>query len=296
MKMCVRLAGGLLLVSPSAFAAPGDILFQDDFETGSIASYTVVESLTDTGDDSQITYGFDYGSFGFSGITGTGLLLETDDSITAFVNGLTITTPISIKFDAIASAVSGGSTEYVVAGVYDTETLSFNSDVINDGAFIAASTDSDFTGGGDFAVYESFDGAAPTALSFMDAADTADSGTAFATILPEVPGQAAPGVLEGRVAEFEVIVDGDRIQWFIDGFLLTDVTTSKVATGGVGIGINDPFPGFNNGGGAGSGTGTAFAIDNLVISEAAAIPEPSTLLLAAAGLSLLATRRRAASA
>ena len=295
MKRNYLTAGVCALASPAALAAPGDILFQDDFESGSIASYTIVESTSDTGDDSAITYGFDYGSFGFTGISGTGLLLETDDAITAFVNGLTITTPISIKFDAIASAVSGGSTEYLTAGVFDDLPLAFSDPPgpASDGVFVAASTDSDFRGGGDFAVFESFDGADPTALSFMDAAANADSGTPFATILPAA-GDAAAGVLEGRVAEFEIIIDGDRIQWFIDGFLLTDVTASKAATGGVGIGINDPFPGFNNGGGVGTGTGTAFAIDNLLITEAAAIPEPSSLLLAAAGGLLIARRRRTA--
>ncbi len=45
--------------------------------------------------------------------------------------------------------------------------------------------------------------------------------------------------------------------------------------------------------GTGTGTGTAFAIDNLVITEAGAfIPEPTTAVLAAAGLGLLAGRRR----
>ena len=295
MKRNYLTAGVCALASPAALAAPGDVLFQDDFESGSIANYTIVSSL-DNRDDDNVTYGFDYGSFGFTGISGTGLLLETGDAVTAFINDpnlLNFTSPISIKFDAIASAVSGGSTEYLTAGVYDDTLLAFEEDFVGDGVFVAGSTDSDFNGSGDFAVFESFDGADPTALSLMDAAANADSGTPFATILPAA-GDAAAGVLEGRVAEFEIIIDGDRIQWFIDGFLLTDVTASKVANGGVGIGINDPFPSSNNGGGVGTGTGTAFAIDNLLITEAAAIPEPSSLLLAAAGGLLIARRRRTA--
>ena len=133
----------------------------------------------------------------------------------------------------------------------------------------------------------------------MDAAGVADSGIAFGTILP-----GGPDFQEGvwsttsqtvaRVVEVEILIDGDQLQWLMDGLVLTTVTASKEATGGVGIGINDPFPGFNNGSGLGTGTGTSFVIDNLLITEIAAIPEPGTLLLAVAGLCGIVGRRRPA--
>lgn len=292
MNLSVSCLTAVAFAAP-AFAAPGDVLFSDDFETGSISNYTVVEGGTFF-DTSAVTYGFDLATLG-SGFTGSGLLLETDDAITAFVNGVTVNTIVSIKFDAYASAVSGGSTEYLTAGVAGGGTAAFDEDGGYTGVFTAASTDSDFGAAGDFAVFEGPGGTAD-ALSFMDAADVADSGTAFATILPEVPGQFAAGNLNDRMVEVEILTDGSRLQWFIDGFQLTDVlATSAVVSGTVGIGINDPFEGSNNGGGAGSGTGTAFAIDNLLITESAGfveIPEPTTLGLAAAGLALLAGRRR----
>jgi hypothetical protein len=281
----------------STFAAPGDILFQDDFDNvTSSANYTIAGA--DFGDGA--TFGFDYTDYTDGQFSGSGLLLETDDEITAFVNGLSVNVPVSITFQAIGKAVSGGSTEYLTAGVYDDSALPFSDPPgpASDGVFIAASTDSDFGAAGDFAVFESFDGAAPTALSFMDAAGDADSGTAFAAILPE--GTSAGGVslqagvinttatAPSRLLDFEIIVDGDQLTWLIDGIELTTVTTSKVATGGIGIGINDPFPGFNNGT-VGLGDGTSFVVDNLVVTE---VPEPATVgLLAAAGLLGLARRR-----
>ena len=144
----IVLSCSLLAVAGHGLAAPGDVLFSDDFEdpTG-LANYTI--SGADFGD--AITYGYDYGNYGFSNVSGNGLLLETDDEITAFVNGLTVTTPISIKFDAIAKSVSGGSTEYLTAGVYDDVPLPFSDPPgpASDGVFIAASTDSDFTAAGD---------------------------------------------------------------------------------------------------------------------------------------------------
>lgn len=299
-KITSPAAALLLAAAPAALAAPGDILFQDDFESGSIASYTVEALSTfDTGD--AATYGFDYGSFGVPGVSGNGLLLETDDALTVFVNGLSVSTPISIKFDAIASAVSGGSTEALTAGVanallpfdIDLSPSDLSESVASNGLFVGALTDSDTAGSGDYGVYDSLGGAVPTALSFMDAAGLTDTGIGFgnAAVLPEIPGQSSAGVLDGRSAEFEILVDGARLQWFINGTLITDVTASAAPTGTVGIGISDPFPGFNNGT-VGQGTGTAFAIDNLLITETAAIPEPTTLGVAAAGLALLAGRRR----
>ena len=292
-----------VLQSSVAYSVPGDVLFEDDFETGSLSDYTLVEE-GGFPDESRITYGFDLSRLN-ENFSGEGLLMETDDAITAFVNGVAIPAGavVSVRFDAFARAVSGGSTEYLTAGVGGPPTtpgafapFDANARAVptGDGVFIAASTDSGFRAAGDFAIVEN-NAASSRRLSFMDAAGNADSGIPFSTILPRELDRFGDGILENRQVEMEVLTDGERLQWLIDGFLLSDVTaTVSRRDGAIGIGINDPFRSFNNDAdGLGTGTGTAFAIDNLRIVEAdgfVVVPEPGTLALA--GLLLVGGLRR----
>lgn len=284
-------------------AAPGDILFQDDFEAGtSVGNYTVVTDPDPlsfggaplTGD--SIDFAFDYVSLGDASDvrSGRGALVETVGAITAFVNGLNIdgSVPVSIKYDLFHQWNSGGSTEYATVGVGNgTDPFenwlrgSINGTELTQGVFALITSDADTGGAGDYLISESAGGInEPTNLIDLDAAAATQGGTGFGTVFPGDGGdwkEATPGYHWTTV---EMIIDGNDVTLSFDGFEIATVTSSVSATGFVGFGANDPFPSTNN------SPATVSIIDNIVITE---IPEPSTLgLLSLSGMAFLLRRRK----
>ena len=295
-------------VVATAASAPAQVLFSDNFDTAaSAANYNVVVQSANGAAGSGFTPGFAYSNLGVAGDvrSGSGALFETDGAITAFLNPLVFSATgaqdLSIKYDAYYKAVSGGSTENSTLGVgnganpFELYLSAAQRGTENtNGVFVTASTDSDTNGGGDYVLAESADGTVGvTRLFDGDAAAATQSGTGFATILPAVDGGPGAGVLNGRFASIELIIRGDQVTYNLNGVEVATSTATVPTTGQIGIGLVDPFPSPNNGS-VGFGDGTSVIIDNLVVSVAAPVPEPTSLaVLGLGGLAVLGRRRRA---
>lgn len=277
----VGIAWGL---ATAAAAAPGDVLFSDNFDGGtSAANYTSVNYDAD-GDTFDPNFFYSGLGTGADVRTGIGAFFETDDAVTAYITGVNVSAPVSITFDMYLNWGSGGSTEYLVAGVYHSGTKSLATagaltrDV--DGVFTAAASDGDFNGSGDYIIRQG--PGAGTNLYSGDAAGA--NGEPFPAIFPSLGGSTIAGTPGYRWTAVELLVDGDELTWLLDGTEVTTVTyTGGPLSGLISIGFADPFPSINNG-------TTWGVVDNIVVTE---VPEPATAAIAGvAGLAALLRRRR----
>ncbi|MEM1098526.1 MAG: hypothetical protein AAGH92_07015, partial [Planctomycetota bacterium] len=291
-----------------ASAAPGDVLFFDDFEGGaSAANYFLVADTSrppgTTGNAASDSFdaAFAYTDLGQAGDvrSGTGGRFLTEDALTAFVNGVIVngSVPISITYDLYMDPSSSGSTEYNFVGVgnvtapfqhYLRGSLIGNEET--QGVFAGGLTDSDTAGSGDYVLLESAGGvASPIDLFDGDATGNAQDGTSFADILPAgTPGPSGESVpariLQHRWVSVEFLIDGNAVSYFYDDQLIATATSSTNAVGRLGIGIGDPFPSSNQGMRVPPTADTSVIIDNVRITE---VPEPATaslLALSAAAL------------
>ncbi|MEO0530761.1 MAG: hypothetical protein AAF266_09345 [Planctomycetota bacterium] len=318
-RFCLSLAtaAAVVLGTQVSFAAPGDILFMDDFDGGtSAANYTFVVDPDDPAGDpvpagpgasDVFDAAFAYTDLGIVGDvrSGTGAQFKSENAATAFVSGLPIDGSVDIKisYDLYADPNSSGSTEYAFVGVGSGQlpfqnylTGALNGQEQSDGVFAGGLTDSDTAGAGDYVILEG-DGsvAEPTELFNADAAATAQDGTAFSLILPG--GDAGPSgegtvpaVLQHQWINVELLIEGSQVTYLFDGQAVASVTASGPVTGLVGFGIGDPFPSTNQGLRIPARPDTNIIIDNITITQ---LPEPTAAaLLGVAALGLVAGRRR----
>lgn len=290
-----------------ANATSAQILFQDDFENpAGAANYTTVTAAA--GGD-VATYGYAYSTEASrSGLasdarTGNGLLFETNDAITNYINGIVLdgSQPISIRYDMYLQWASGGSTEYGVVGAYGTaaepffESFSGSASDQGTGVWANAASDGDFASQNDYRLSERLGTGSTTLLDNADA-DGDDSpgndGSDLNNLPSTFPGGGTSwlaGTPGWHWTEVELIVDGSNVEYYLEGNLILSGTYTGPTTGLIGIGLADPFPSANNSGSLGDGSGTNMIIDNLVV---AVIPEPASLsLLGLGGLAMLRRRR-----
>jgi PEP-CTERM motif len=301
----LTLFAGIVLLSVCHRATALSVIFSEDFESGTAATnFTLVadpDQASATTNEDLSDFAFAYTDLGIVGDvrSGKGARFETQNALTAFVNGLTLdgSAPVSIKYDLYADPESSGSTEYAFVGVGSGNlpfenyiTAALNGMEQSDGVYAGGLTDSDTsaaTGGVDYMILES-DGsvAEPTVLFGADAALEAQDGTSFADILPGgTTGPSGEGTnprtLQHQWVAVELLINGNDVSYFLNGSKVATVTSSISPVGSIGFGIMDPFPSTNQGRLVPPRKGTNIIIDNIVVTQ---IPEPSTVAMTIFGL------------
>lgn len=297
-QLCFTLTLVLGLAAQTAIAQ-----ITDDFEVDSSASYTVVdESNAASGDgtpDGTILFGFDYTAL--TSLAGSvppapnsapgetrGLVMSANntdqdagaaDHITAYHN-TSISGKYRLDVDVYLGIDSdGGTTEYAHVGVAGS-TDDFNSLFLpitsGDGHFVAINGDGDSSS--DYRHTTPSTGAVPSGDSTYLNPDfsTNNSAQFYQDLFPSPPFDFA-GSPGNSWMELTVTV-ADTVTYWVNGTPIIS-TNTEASDGLVSLGYADLF----------SSVGGQFVVyDNLRVS---AIPEPTTALLALAGLAGLVRRR-----
>ncbi len=312
-KLALVLVGVLCAVTT---AARGDVLFSDDFDTDTSASWNINASSADT----AYTFAFDYSAIGVppspnGGGSTLGLRLAANIAdgaaagITVSPMGESFSGSYVLSFDMWINAngpfPSGGtgSTEFLTAGIgYDDTTVNLGGASGSGGWF---TTDGEGGSSRDYRAYKNAGEQFAESGQFFAGTSSAGGGAHnssdpyyadFGSIDVEVavPDQAAMYAQQTGTTvvgsqgfawhEVVITVDGSTALWEIDGLPIVELDPTIGSTfdleGNISIGYMDIFSSVSDNPELSFGL-----IDNLVVT-----PEPATLVLLAMGG--LALRRR----
>ena len=283
-------------------AVPAAAQISDSFETDTSADYTVVDDSNGaSGDgafDGAIDFAFDYVSAGIplaprsapgdvGGLRMTvneteegaeGPTTTEEDHITAF-NNMALSGWYRLDVDIYLGVNPGasGTTELAHVGVAGStdDFLSIFTPIVDNGHFISITGD----GGSSSDYRHSVPGnpAVPSGdPSYLNSFNTTNA--AVEPYLSLYPNTDFPGSPTNIWTTLTMLVS-DKVTYLLDGVPI--IQTATVSSDGlVGLGYIDPF----------DSVGPHFVVyDNLTVTP---IPEPTTALLALAGLATLAGRRR----
>jgi len=318
MKRTASLVAGALsalLLASSGSAAP--ILFSDNFDVNSSASYTVNQDA-----DTTATFAYDYSADGIPSAPGSpggstrgvkftangGDATAAAAAINISPTGQSFSGDYVLRFHSWLNANGpfpaggAGSTQFVTGGVGNSGTAVQKSSGTANGPWFGGSNEGGATG--DYRAYLATaleaDGSAVYAAP-AGAGRRESANTYYHTVIPgalmapasqqsahpQQTGTTAAGSLGFAWHLHEIRKIGSDVSWTINGLPIAKFTGPALGGSNVFVGHWDPFASITDNPALSFGI-----IDNVVVEQ---IPEPaSASLLALSAIALLAARRRRA--
>lgn len=326
MKRIFGMLAAMLVASTIGNTASATILFSDDFETDSSASYNVNVS---TGNHAA-TFAYDYSAVGIppapnSGGTTSGLKLEanylnandateTNGGVSVSPTGLSVTGDFNLRMDVWLNTIgpmpAGGSGSTVLT-TYGWGTAGSSAQWFNSRDSIVFGTTGEAGSSTDFVIYPNdalaANGSPLYAASGVVDPNAADSRNhphiyyagfggdtppaAQTALFAEQTGSTIVGAMAFAWRDVQIQKRGDSVTWTIDGLLIGTVDASTLAP----LGGSNIFFGqsdINNTASTSANVRSLLfgLIDNVVVT---AVPEPGSLtLIGLCAASLCLSRRR----